>query len=60
MNPTPSRGLPPRIYIPIVCAVALFVLSIVGYFLKIALATPGSAIGQSTATPAATAGGAQP
>jgi hypothetical protein len=47
--------LPPRIYIPIVAALALVVLGIVGYFLKVALATPGSAIGQGTPAPTATA-----
>jgi hypothetical protein len=46
--------LPPRIYIPIVVVVACAVLGIVGYFLKVALATPGSAIGESTPSPAAT------
>jgi hypothetical protein len=46
--------LPPHIYIPIVAAVALVVLGIVGYFLKVALATPGSAIGQGTPAPAMT------
>ncbi|HTV72099.1 MAG TPA: hypothetical protein VME66_00105 [Candidatus Acidoferrales bacterium] len=62
MNPTPARGLPPRIYIPIVVAVACVVLGVVGYFLKVALATPGSAIGEGTPSPAASssAGGAQP
>ncbi len=41
----PSRGLPPRIYLPILFATALAFLGIVGYFLRAALGVTGSAIG---------------
>jgi uncharacterized membrane protein YgcG len=39
------RGLPPRIYLPIVLATAAIVLGTIGYFLRIALGVTGSAIG---------------
>jgi hypothetical protein len=41
----PSRGLPPRIYLPILLATALAFLGIVGYFLRAGLGVTGSAIG---------------
>jgi hypothetical protein len=49
VTPGPSRGLPPRITVPIVAAVALVFLGIVGYFLRIALGTSGSAIAPDVA-----------
>jgi cytochrome c-type biogenesis protein CcmH/NrfG len=41
----PARGLPPRIYVPIVIVGALAFLSLVGYFLKIGLGVEGAALG---------------
>jgi tetratricopeptide (TPR) repeat protein len=41
----PARGLPPRIYVPIVFAVMLAFLGVVGYFLKIGLGVTGAALG---------------
>jgi tetratricopeptide (TPR) repeat protein len=41
----PSRGLPPRIYLPILAVTALAFLGIVGYFLKAGLGVTGSALG---------------
>ncbi len=41
----PGRGLPPRTYLPILALTALAFLGIVGYFLKIGLATTGAALG---------------
>ncbi len=45
MTGGPSRGLPPRIYLPILVVVALAFLGIVGYFLKVGLGVTGSALG---------------
>ncbi len=45
MTSGPSRGLPPRIYVPILIAAMLAFLGIVGYFLREALGVTGSAIG---------------
>jgi hypothetical protein len=51
-----ARGLPPRIFIPIVVLAAAIVIGTVVYFLRIALGVSGSAIGPSSpsahATPA--------
>jgi hypothetical protein len=41
----PARGLPPRIYLPILVVTALAFLGIVGYFLRAGLGVTGSAIG---------------
>jgi hypothetical protein len=41
----PSRGLPPRIYLPILVVTTLAFLSIVGYFLKVGLGVTGAALG---------------
>jgi len=46
----PARGLPPRIYLPILFVTALAFLGIVGYFLKIGLGVTGAALGPSAAT----------
>ncbi|MBD5634902.1 MAG: hypothetical protein IAI49_10525, partial [Candidatus Eremiobacteraeota bacterium] len=45
MTGGPSRGLPPRIYLPILVVATLAFLGIVGYFLKIGLGVTGSALG---------------
>jgi hypothetical protein len=41
----PSRGLPPRTYLPILVVTALAFLGVVGYFLKIGLGSTGTALG---------------
>lgn len=45
MTGGPSRGLPPRIYIPILFATMLAFLGVVGYFLRIGLGVTGAAFG---------------
>lgn len=45
MTGGPARGLPPRIYVPIVLVVMLAFLGVVGYFLKIGLGVTGAALG---------------
>lgn len=52
MSAGPGRGLPPRIYLPILAAVMLAFLGVVGYFMKIGLGVTGAALG-----PAATQDG---
>jgi tetratricopeptide (TPR) repeat protein len=52
----PARGLPPRIYLPILAVAAILVLAIVSYFLKIGLATTGAALGPAAQTSAAGSG----
>jgi len=46
---SPARGLPPRIYVPILVVGMLAFLSVVGYFLKIGLGVTGSALGPAAA-----------
>jgi hypothetical protein len=43
-----ARGLPPRIYLPIVIVAAVLLLVTIGYFLRTALGVNGSAIGPGT------------
>ncbi len=45
MTGGPSRGLPPRIYLPILVVTTLAFLGIVGYFLKVGLGVTGAALG---------------
>ena len=45
-----ARGLPPRMYLPIVFAFAIVFLAIVGYFLRIGLGVTGSALGPEQGT----------
>ncbi len=55
---TSKRGLPPKIYVPIVLTVGLAVIAIVAYFLKGALTTTGGALApesQATLPPAVSA-----
>ena len=70
VNGGPARGLPPRIYVPIVIVAALVFLGIVGYFLRIGLGVTGAALGptaqqgdaniRATAAPADTLPTTQP
>ena len=55
MSRLPARGLPPRVYLPILTVSAICVIALVAYFLKIGLGVTGSAIGpeaKATALPA--------
>lgn len=45
MTGGPARGLPPRIYLPILVVAALAFLGVVGYFLRVGLGVTGSALG---------------
>ncbi len=45
MTGGPARGLPPRIYLPILIVGALAFFGVVGYFLKVGLGVTGSALG---------------
>jgi len=51
----PARGLPPRVYLPILTVSAICVIALIAYFLKIGLGVTGSALGpeaKATALPA--------
>lgn len=55
MNRPPARGLPPRIYLPILTVSAICVIALIAYFLKIGLGVTGAALGpeaKTTALPA--------
>jgi cytochrome c-type biogenesis protein CcmH/NrfG len=52
----PARGLPPRIYVPIVVVIAFAFLALVGYFLRIGLGTTGAALGPQRAVAPQTGG----
>jgi hypothetical protein len=52
VNAPPSRGLPPRIYIPIIAVFAIVFLGGIGYFLRIGLGVTGSALGPTAQAPA--------
>ncbi|MGH7707025.1 MAG: hypothetical protein ACREM6_03725, partial [Vulcanimicrobiaceae bacterium] len=49
MTQPPARGLPPRVYIPILAVVAIVFLGIVADFVRIAYGVTGSAIGPGVA-----------
>lgn len=48
MIAAPKRGLPPRIYLPIVVVIAVLFLGAVGWLLKQGFATGGSVFGTGT------------
>ena len=55
MSRLPARGLPPRVYLPILTVSAICVIALIAYFLKIGLGVTGSALGpeaKATALPA--------
>jgi cytochrome c-type biogenesis protein CcmH/NrfG len=58
-----GKGLPPRVYVPILIAMMCAFLGVVGYFLRIGLGTTGAALGpavsggQGEAGPAGVGGG---
>ncbi len=45
MSTPPPRGLPPRIYVPILAVVAVLFLGVMGYFLRIGFGETGTALG---------------
>lgn len=51
MNPQTERGLPPRIYLPILVVVGVLFLATMAYLLRIGFGVTGSAFGTSVATP---------
>lgn len=48
MTQPPQRGLPPRIYLPIVVVIAAIFLGIIGWLVKIGFGTGGSVFGAGT------------
>ncbi len=60
MIDAPERGLPPRIYLPIVIVIAAIFLGVIGYLLKLGFSTGGSVFGTGTgaSSQAGTAGAA--
>jgi len=56
VDPQPERGLPPRIYVPILIVVAVIFLGIMGYLLSVGFRVTGSPFGTSVATPIPTQG----
>lgn len=50
MFTSPARGLPPRIYIPIVIAISIVFLGVMAYLLRIGLGVTGTALGPSAST----------
>ena len=53
----PQRGLPPRIYLPVLAVVAIAFLAVMFFFLRIGFGVTGSAFGAAaTPVPADTGG----
>ncbi|MDQ6933457.1 MAG: tetratricopeptide repeat protein [Candidatus Eremiobacteraeota bacterium] len=50
MFTSPARGLPPRIYLPIVIAISVVFLAVMSYLLRVGLGVTGTALGPSAAT----------
>jgi hypothetical protein len=51
VNPPPARGLPPRIYLPILAVVAILFLGLMFYLLSVGFRVTGAAFGTSAETP---------
>jgi len=51
VDPQPERGLPPRIYLPILVVVAVVFLGIMAYLLSVGFRVTGSPFGAGVATP---------
>ncbi len=45
-TPSPERGLPPKVTIPILVVGGILFFGLLGYFLKVSLSTSGSALGR--------------
>jgi len=60
VNAPTSRGLPPRIYVPIVLVVAVIFLATLGWLVRIGFGTSGSVFGTGTGSPAPAGATAQP
>jgi hypothetical protein len=56
VNHPPARGLPPRIYLPILAIVAILFLGVMFFFLSAGFRVTGAAFGTSAATPAPSQG----
>ncbi len=52
MNVSPSRGLPPRTYLPILLGIAIVFLGLMAYLVRLGFGTSGSVFGSSNGTPA--------
>lgn len=52
MPTSPSRGLAPKTYLPVVLLIALVFLWIMYHFLRIGFANPGASLGQGTSATA--------
>lgn len=59
MKAPSSRGLPPRIYIPIVLVIGVAFLATLGWLVHIGFGTSGSVFGAGTGSPAPGSTGAQ-
>lgn len=53
MRTPPSRGLPPRIYVPILAVFAVAFLALMAYLLSIGLGNTGTALGPGVSPPGA-------
>lgn len=53
MSTSPARGLPPRIYVPILAIFAVVFLALMAYLLRIGLGNTGTALGPAAAPPGA-------
>ena len=56
MSHQPERGLPPRVYIPILIVFAIIFLGIMAYLLSVGFRVTGSPFGNGVATPIPTQG----
>ncbi|MBV9149740.1 MAG: tetratricopeptide repeat protein [Candidatus Eremiobacteraeota bacterium] len=50
VRPSPAGGLPARVYLPIVAIFAIVFLAAIGYLLRVAFGSTGSALGPSAST----------
>ncbi|MHB8140160.1 MAG: tetratricopeptide repeat protein [Vulcanimicrobiaceae bacterium] len=57
MQPSPARGLPPRIYVPILVVVGVIFIAVMGYLLALGFGVTGSVFGQAVRGTAGQAGG---
>ena len=56
MHAPPARGLPPRIYVPILAVIAVVFLGVMLYLLRIGFGVTGSAFGVDVNKPVPTQG----
>ncbi len=48
-TPSPERGLPPKVYVPILVLGGILFFGLLAYFIKVSLSTNGSALGRGPA-----------